>query len=222
MELTLPSGTAAYVARSEGATRGLVVIPDVWGLRPLFTDMCDDLAARTGWSVGTFEIFPGRDLPGEGDPDAGPARFAVMPEMSDRDLLGDAVAVADEIGLEHVGLIGFCMGGMYALKASFLERFDRIAAFYGMIHVPEAWSGPEQGEPLAALSARGTTAVMAIVGSVDPYTPPGHVQELRDAGVDVVEYVGADHGFVHDPSRPSHRADDAAAAWDRVLTFLAG
>mgnify|MGYP000181434409 CR=1 FL=1 len=44
---TLPSGTPAHLARSEGASRGLIVIPDVWGLRPLFTEMCDDLAART-------------------------------------------------------------------------------------------------------------------------------------------------------------------------------
>jgi carboxymethylenebutenolidase len=222
MDVTLPTGTPAYIARSEGAQRGLVIIPDIWGLRPLFTDMCDDLAARTGWSVGCFEPFSGRDLPDAEGPDALAARFAVMPDMSDRAVLGDAVATADEIGIERCGLIGFCMGGMYAYKAAFLERFDRIASFYGMIHVPEEWRGPEQGEPLAAIAARGTTAVMAIVGGIDPYTPAGHIRELRDAGVDVVEFVSADHGFVHDPNRPAHRPDDAAEAWERALTFLAG
>ena len=35
-----------------------------------------------------------------------------------------------------------------------------------------------------------------------------------------MRYEGADHGFVHDPSRPAHRADDAADAWSRVLAFL--
>ncbi len=33
---------------------------------------------------------------------------------------------------------------------------------------------------------------------------------------------GADHGFVHDPSRPAHRADDAADAWRRAMAFLNG
>lgn len=220
MDLTLPSGTPAYVARSDGETRSLVIVPDVWGLRPLFTRMCDDVAERTGWSVGTFEPFPGRDLPAEGTPDAGPARFAVMAGMSDERLLGDAVALADAIGTEAAGLIGFCMGGMYALKATATRRFDRVAAFYGMIHVPDEWKGPGQGEPLEALAARGTTAVMAVVGTVDPYTPADDVQALRAAGVEVVVYEGADHGFVHDPGRPTHRADDAADAWDRVLRFL--
>lgn len=219
---TLPSGTAAYLARSEGARRGLVIVPDVWGLRPLFTELCDDIAARTGWSVGCIDPFAGRDLPAEGEPDAGPARFAVLPDIHDDRVLADAVDLADLTGCDDVGLIGFCMGGMYALKGSAVDRFDRVAAFYGMIHVPEAWQGPGQGDPLAAIQSRGATDVMLIAGSVDGYTPPEHLQELRDAGVDVVVYEGADHGFVHDASRPTHRADDAADAWDRVLTFLAG
>lgn len=222
MDFALPSGTPAYVARSDGETRGLVVIPDIWGLRPLFTGMCDELADRTGWSVGCFDPFQGRELPGEGSADAGPLRFAEMSRMSDARLLGDAVALADAIGVDAVGLIGFCMGGMYALKATATGRFDRVAAFYGMIRVPETWQGPDQGEPLEALASKGDTDVMAIVGTVDPYTPASDLQALRGAGVEVVVYEGADHGFVHDPSRPSHRADDAADAWERVLDFMGG
>jgi len=36
----------------------------------------------------------------------------------------------------------------------------------------------------------------------------------------VVSYEGAEHGFVHDASRPAHRADDAADAWRQVVSFL--
>jgi carboxymethylenebutenolidase len=222
MDIELPTGTPAHLAAADGADRGLVVIPDIWGLRPLFADLCHDLSSRTGWSVVSFEPFPGQGLPGEKDPDAGPQRFQALSQLADDALLADAVAAADATGCERVGLIGFCMGGMYALKASGTGRFDRVVAFYGMIHVPEAWANPAAGEPLDALARRGDTDVMAVVGTADAWTPADQVDELRAAGVHVVSYEGAEHGFVHDPTRPAHRADDAADAWDRALAFLDG
>jgi carboxymethylenebutenolidase len=36
----------------------------------------------------------------------------------------------------------------------------------------------------------------------------------------VVRYEGAEHGFVHDASRPAHRPDDAADAWRRVVDWM--
>jgi carboxymethylenebutenolidase len=52
--------------------------------------------------------------------------------------------------------------------------------------------------------------------------PPADADALEAAGVEVVRYEDADHGFVHDPSRPAHRPDDAVDAWRRVLAFLGG
>lgn len=222
MHVELESGTPAYVVRTSGAHRGLVVIPDIWGLRPLFTDLCDTLATRTGWSVATFEPFPGRRLPGSDDPDGAARRFEVLRDIDDAAVLGDAGAAADATEATPVGLIGFCMGGMYALTASATGRFDRIVSFYGMIEVPEAWRGPGHREPLDALSERGSVGVAAIIGTLDAWTPTEHVDRLAATGVAVFRYEGADHGFVHDPSRPSHRRDDAADAWDRALSFIAG
>ena len=88
--------------------------------------------------------------------------------------------------------------------------------------MPEAWRGPGQGEPLGLLADGDASSVLAVIGTDDRWTPPDHVDELEAAGVSVVRYEGADHGFVHDASRPAHRADDAADAWGRVLGWLAG
>ena len=55
-------------------------------------------------------------------------------------------------------LIGFCMGGMYTLKAARSERFARLVAFYGMIRVPEDWRSPSQGEPLDHLATATRSA----------------------------------------------------------------
>ena len=60
----------------------------------------------------------------------------------------------------------------------------------------------------------------AIVGSVDQWTPAADVDAAEAAGVTVVRYEGADHGFVHDDTRPAHRPDDATDAWARAIAFL--
>ena len=38
------------------------------------------------------------------------------------------------------------------------------------------------------------------------------IEEAEALGVEIARYDEADHGFVHDASRPTHRADDAADA----------
>jgi len=219
--ISLPSGTPAELARpddDQGRGVGLVVVPDIGGLRPLFDAHVARLSAEQGWSVVAVEPFPGRRFP-EGDMEA---RFRVMPEIDDDQLLGDLTDAARLLGTATVACIGFCMGGMYALKAAGTGTFPRIGSFYGMIRVPEAWRGPGQGEPLDHLRrAPATTEVLAVVGGRDTYTPPDDVAALRAAGVEVAFYPDAEHGFVHDPDRPTHRPDDAADAWDRVVAWLA-
>ena len=116
--------------------------------------------------------------------------------------MDDAIAAADATGAEEVSIIGFCMGGMYTLKAAGTGRFWRAAAFYGMIRVPEQWQSATNGEPLDALASPDRCPTMAIIGTEDPWTPPADVDALEAAGVDVVRYEGAEHGFVHDPEPP--------------------
>ncbi|MBL78255.1 MAG: hypothetical protein CL459_04725 [Acidimicrobiaceae bacterium] len=218
MRIQLPSGTPAELAHpADGSTdRGLVVVPDIMGLRPLFDDLVTRLASEQGWSVCAFELYPGREDLEVAD------RLAAGATLHDDRVLGDAVAAADATGAGTVGILGFCMGGMYTLKAVSTGRFHRHCPFYGMIHVPDEWAGPGQGEPLGLLADGDASSVLAVIGTDDRWTPPDHVDELEAAGVSVVRYEGADHGFVHDASRPAHRADDAADAWGRVLGWLAG
>jgi carboxymethylenebutenolidase len=217
MRITLPSGTAAELVTMPGATTGLVVTPDIFGLRPLFDDLVARFATEWGMTVIAVEPFPGLDLDADVEP-----RFAAVPGLRDEDHLRDLVEAADATGCERVGLIGFCMGGMYCFKAARSDRFDRIASFYGMIRLPETWRGPEQGEPLEALHAGHADRVLAIIGDRDPYTPPADVADLEAAGAVVVRYPEAEHGFAHAPERPSHRAEDAADAFARAHAWLRG
>ncbi len=217
MRIVLPTGTPAEIARPaivDETTRGLVLFPDIMGLRPLFDDMCRQLATDHGWVVCAPEPFPGQEdlLVDE--------RLAAMAEFSDEKLRADALAAADATGCRDVGAIGFCMGGMLAFKAAASGRFHRAAGFYGMIRLPEAWRGVSLAEPIEALASPDRCPTMAIIGTVDHFTPPADVIEAEELGVEIVRYEGAEHGFVHDPSRPTHRAADAADAWRRVVSFL--
>lgn len=196
---------------------GLVLAPDIFSLRPLYDDLVARLAREWTMTVCAVEPFPGRDLGAEVE-----SRFAEVPKLDDVTHLRDLLEAADATGAERVGLLGFCLGGMYCHKASRSDRFARIASFYGMIRVPDAWRSDTQGEPLEILAEGHADRVLAIVGDLDHYTPPADVAALEDTGVTVVRYPEAEHGFAHDPSRPAHRADDAADAFARARSWLLG
>ena len=61
MKMTLPSGTNAVIEKpvSNRREQGLVIIPDVMGLRPLFHDMVKRLAIEWDIPVCSFELYPG-------------------------------------------------------------------------------------------------------------------------------------------------------------------
>lgn len=218
MRITLPSGTEAEIDMSVAdATQGIVIAPDIFGLRPLFDDFVERIAREWQVKVIAVEPFPGRGLSLDIEP-----RVQAMPTMDDDLHLRDLEEGAAALGVERVGLMGFCMGGMYCHKASRSDRFTKIASFYGMIHVPESWRGPKQGDPIEILTKNHADRVLAIVGLKDPYTPSDDIAELKSVGVTVVEYSEAEHGFAHDAARPSHRPEDAADAFARAKSWLLG
>lgn len=215
MRITLPSGTSAEIVLHDSPVMGLVVAPDIFGLRPLYDDLVARFSREWEMSVVAVEPFPGADLGPDIDP-----RVAAVPALDDAKNLSDLLEAADALGTETVGLIGFCMGGMYCFKAACNERFTRIVSFYGMITLPEVWRSPTQGEPLGMLISGYAESVLAIVGEKDHYTPIVDIDQLRSTGVQVVLYPEAEHGFAHDASRPAHRVDDAADAFARAKSWL--
>lgn len=222
MRVELASGTPAELALPDGtAARGLVVAPDIMGLRPLFDDLCRRLADDHGWAVCAADPFPGRETLSIDE------RMAAMAGLDDDRQVGDLLAAADLLaercGAARIGVLGFCMGGMYTFKAAGTGRFDRAVAFYGMVRIPERWQGLGQGSPLDAVASAAACPVLALFGGKDPYTPEPDIDALRSLGdrVTVVVYPEGEHGFVHDPDRPAHRPGDAADAWSRVVSFLA-
>lgn len=215
----------AYHARPDGeALGGVVLVADIHGLRPLMEDIARRLATH-GLAVCAPETFA-RLVPSGGSLSS-EERMARAGELHDDVVMEDLAEAADHLAAaDHVGtlaVMGFCLGGSYALKAAASGRFERAVAFYGLVRTLPAWTGGGQRDALDV--AAGACPTLAIFGEVDPYTPAADIEALRNAWAGkadhkVVVYRGADHAFAHDPDRPEHRPDDAADAWHRTLAFL--
>lgn len=218
MHIQLKTGTSAELALPAGIPlRGLVLSPDIEGLRPLFADMAASLAKEQRWAVCVPEPYPGREALSVDD------RFEAP--YSDEQVIGDIVAAADrltESGAERVAVMGFCVGGMAAFKAAGTGRFDRAVSIYGMIRIPSPWTARKNVEPLEALARPSACPTLAIIAGEDRWTPEADVAALRLVGphVTVVEYPEARHGFVHGPSRKEYRKDAHDDAWRRIVEFL--
>ncbi|MBM3670716.1 MAG: hypothetical protein FJW86_00785 [Actinobacteria bacterium] len=217
---------AIHAAPLDGiADAGIVLHPDIMGVRPLFDDLCRRLATH-GYAVCAPEPFARApdDVRNAEDPTT---RMAYVSELDDDLQLGDLTRAGDYLeerdGVSDVSVLGFCMGGMQTLKAAATAEFERAVAFYGMIRLPQDWRGPRLREPLA--TAKDVCATLAFFGGDDPWTPEADIDALRRTwssrpDCEIVVYLGADHGFVHAPERPAHRPDAAADAWHRTLEFL--
>lgn len=215
-KIELSTGTAAEIVHPQTGVpkAGIVLVPDIMGLRPLFEEHCARISKEWKVSVCAPELFPG------GEKLSMDARMKKVKTLDDEEKVADILAAAQRTGCDNVHVIGFCMGGMYAMKAAADERFTKCVSFYGMVKIPKQWRGKGQGEPLEALADRGASHIMAIVGTDDPWVPVEDAKELEALGATVVVYKGAEHGFVHDPDRPAHRPKDAADAWKRARKFL--
>ncbi len=216
-------------ARPDGMPRaGVVLHPDIMGNRPLFDDMSRRLASH-GLAVACVEPFARVSAADRATATDGMSRFGWISSLDDETQLGDLSAAADMLVVQddvsRVGIVGFCMGGFYAMKAAATDRFDVAVSFYGMITVPEAWAGAQQSSPLT--TAADVCPTLAIFGSVDRWTPLAEIGQLKVAWAgrpdcEVVVIDGADHGFVHDPDREVHRSEDAALLWSKTLARLIG
>jgi carboxymethylenebutenolidase len=216
----------AFHARPDGMpTAGLVLHPDIGGLRPLFEDMARRLATH-GLAVCVIE--PWASLPESANWKSVEDRLAHVKDLDDTQQIEMLSAAADLLVVEddvsRVSVLGFCMGGHYTYKAASIDRFDGAVSFYGMLRTPPAWAGPgHRIEPLEV--APRMVPTLAYFGSADPSIPAADIDALRAAwsGRDDCEIVvveGADHGFVHDPDRDVHRPDDAKQAWTRTLEWV--
>lgn len=227
-EATYPAASAdqlrAYLAvpRDSGPWPGVVVIQDSLGLSDDIREQADRLAAA-GYLAFAPDLYSGR----------GP-RCVVATVAASRSGKGAAyedieaarrwlVQRADCTG--RIGIIGFCMGGGFALLSAPRYEFAAASVNYGEVPVD------------AVERLRGVCPVVASYGARDR-TLRGRAERLERAlselGVphDVKEYPDAGHSFMNRINTGpllaplvtvagfNHHHASAEDAWRRILTFF--
>lgn len=209
----------AWVARTDGAPRGaVVVLQEIFGVNSHIRAVADWYATHGYLAVApaTFaRVQKDVDL-GYGDADrkAGMVLKAAVEALPAPGVQPDIQAAIDYAARQSgckVGVVGYCWGGLLAWRAA--------CQAHGLAAAVPYYGG---GMTTAAEAARQPRVpVLAHFGERDHFIPVDGVQAFAQAHPDVqVEIYAADHGFNCD-QRASHDAAAADAARERTLAFLA-
>src|ERR1700735_1542525 len=117
IEITAADGfkLGAYSAGPEDATKGIVVIQEIFGVNKHIRDMADAYAAA-GYKVLAPAMCDraqkGADL-GYG-PDDRKAGMEMRGKITEEQNIMDVVAAAKALGTKSTGIVGYCFGGSMA------------------------------------------------------------------------------------------------------------
>ncbi|MEO0606385.1 MAG: dienelactone hydrolase family protein [Myxococcota bacterium] len=229
-DIELPvAGTVTRKARltrpdpTRANRRGVVVIHDLTGFRQDTLRHCERFADE-GYVALAPDLFAG------GRPGCVVATIRSMTSQK-----GEAFTVIDaarqhlaadpEVDEDKLAVIGFCMGGGFALVAAADQAFAVAAPFYGSV-------------PREARRLQGTCPLIAQYGARDTAFASharrlaAHLTEL-EVPHEVVMHEGVGHSFMNDhrdvffaisrylpPLHAGYDATTEADAWSRVLAFF--
>lgn len=213
IELTAADGhrMSAYRAGPETASRGLVVVQEIFGVNHHIREVCEEFA-RHGYAAVAPALFDraqrGVEL-GYAQEDIARGRElrAAVPEQG---TVADIEAAASALGTASRGIVGYCWGGTVAWwGATRTERFRVAVGWYG-------------GGIAATREERPNCPVQLHFGEADASIPLSDVEAIRQAQpqVEIFVYAGAGHGFGC-PERASFDPEARDLAQQRTLAFLA-
>jgi carboxymethylenebutenolidase len=200
---------------SEGAegAPGVIVIHEWWGLNDNIRHMAKLLAVE-GYRALAVDLYGG-ETAGEAEAARSLMQAAMERGEQNRDNLRQAHAWLAESGSSSIGVIGWCFGGTWSLRAGLAlgEDLDAVVVYYG-----QAVTDPAELEALGA-------PLLGIFGAEDQGIPVEDARQMRSALEELGKpatieiYEGAGHAFAN-PSGTRYEPEAARDAWSKTLSFL--
>ncbi len=229
--VTTPDGQADayFVHPSSGVAAGVLVWPDIFGLRPAFRQMGKRLA-ESGYSVLVVNPFyrvkkaPTADN-GTQTPIADLRPLAQA--LSETTQMTDAKAFIAWLDQQpsvsktrKIGTQGYCMGGPIAFRtaAAVSARVGAVASFHGGGLVTDAPNSPH------LQAATSKAQFLVAIAANDDQRSPTDKDVLKDTfakaslQAEVEVYEGAAHGWCP-PDSSVYNEAQAEKAWSRLLAL---
>jgi carboxymethylenebutenolidase len=225
LELTSADGTRFSAALAEAPqSRGaaVVILPDVRGLYPFYSELAERFAQAGHHSIAIdyFGRTAGLGPRGE-DFEYRPHVDQLEVPQVQADATAARNALRERSGSESFVTVGFCLGGFqsFLCGADLADQLSAVVGFYGILQ------GPRFGAagPLERV-AEIKVPVLGLFGGEDQAIPVERVEQfdaaLGDAGVkrEIHVYPGAPHSFFD--RRFAEHAEACEDAWRRMLSFL--
>ncbi|MBL8236526.1 MAG: dienelactone hydrolase family protein [Bryobacterales bacterium] len=231
VSITTPDGTADayFVHPASGTAPGVLIWPDIFGLRPSFRQMGRRLA-ESGFSVLVVNPFYRTKKAPTAEAGSATPIQQVMPlaqSLNETTHMTDAKAFTAWLDAQKsvaknrkMGTQGYCMGGPMAFRtAAASDRVGAVASFHGGGLVRDTPSSPH-------LQAAKTKASFLIaVAENDDKRAPTDKDVLKETFAKAnlsaeIEVYGAAHGWCPPDSRVYNEAL-AEKAWARLLALYA-
>ncbi|HEX8814417.1 MAG TPA: dienelactone hydrolase family protein [Terriglobales bacterium] len=205
---------ALYIPDGKGPFPAIVVIHEWWGLNDWVKDQASKLADQ-GYVALAIDLYRGKVAT---TPEQAHEIMRGVPEdRALRDLQAAVMYLQAQANVkkDNIGSIGWCMGGGYSLDVALQEPTLKAT----VINYGHLATDPDSLKKINA-------AILGNFGGKDQGIPVEDVrkfeQTLKQDGkkVDIKIYPDAGHGFENPNNKTGYRADDAADAWQRTVTFL--
>jgi carboxymethylenebutenolidase len=236
VEIKTPDGTADafFVHPAKGKHPGVLIWPDIFGLRPAFKQMATRLA-ESGYSVLVINPFyrtkkapTAPDHADFNDPATRQSLMSLAGSLSPTTAGVDAKAFVAFLDSQpsvdkkrKMGTTGYCMGGPFVFRtaAAFPDRIGAGATFHGGGLVTDKPDSP------SLLIPEMKAHFLIAIAENDDKRQPEAKDVLRDAfakanlPAEIEVYAGTLHGWCP-PDAQVYNHDQAEKAWSRMLVLF--